>query len=352
MAYSIDHFPGRELFIKGKAYKYFGGTSYLGIQTDLEFQKLFLQNVKKYGSNYGASRISNVRLSIYEEAEKQLADWVGSPASLCLSSGYLAGKLLSSFFSSTKYRLFYAPNCHSALYSTSIDQKAVKPHITYASLNLALRQHLDLHPLITPVVFMDTIDFSGYNYPNFEGLASLPLSQIVVVADDSHGIGILGDNGEGAYQKLLQLKPKEFLLCCSLGKALGLQAGAIFASKKRIEELSRTNLFGGASPPAPAYLATLVSAWKIYKRRRELLQDNLKFFLNALPAAHGLRQTENHPAFAFKNPATTSHLKKSGVIITDFNYPSENSETSSRIVISAAHLKSDLQFLANLFVLK
>ena len=90
MAHSIQRIPDREIFIEGKPYLYFGGTAYLGLQNYAPFKTLYLKNVSEYGMHYGASRKSNIKLNIYEQAEQQLAEWVGSEGCLTMSSGYLA----------------------------------------------------------------------------------------------------------------------------------------------------------------------------------------------------------------------------------------------------------------------
>ena len=166
MSILVDTFPGRILTIENEEYLYFGGTSYLGVQTDATFQDLVIRAIKKYGSNYGASRKSNVRFSLYHKAENKLANWVGSEACITMSSGYLAGQLVSSYFNAPGYKLFYAPNSHSALFQTN-----TKPYATYTSLTIALHQHLDQRKKEVPVVFLDSIDFSGCNYPSFDILS-------------------------------------------------------------------------------------------------------------------------------------------------------------------------------------
>ena len=64
--------------VGGKPFLYFGGTAYLGLQTDEAFQEILIKNIKKFGTNYGASRKANVRIPIYERAENYLANLVGS----------------------------------------------------------------------------------------------------------------------------------------------------------------------------------------------------------------------------------------------------------------------------------
>ena len=343
MTSKIDSFPGREIVIKGKKFLYFGGTSYFGIQTDKEFQNIFIANIKKYGTSYGASRKSNVQLSVYGEAESHLSEWVGCEACVTLSSGYLAGQLICNLFSSGQYRLFYTPNSHSALYQSNI-----KPYITYSALNIALRDHLSSNKDVTPVILLDSIDFSGYNYPQFQGLTSLPINQCILVADDSHGIGQIGPGNSGVFQILSRLKPLELLICCSLGKALGIDAGAIFGTSARLREVLKTDFYAGASPPSPASMATLMQAQEIYKSKKRTLDYNLELFLNEIADSKNFSYIKGFPAFGYSNPELTKFLYMNGIIVTDFNYPSEEASLKSRIVLTASHTEKDIAILTSL----
>ena len=341
MAYELDEFPGRTISIDGKIHLYFGGTSYLGLQTDAAFQALFIANIKKYGTNYGASRKSNIQLRVFEQAEKHLAKIVSSEACTSLSSGYLAGQLIAKRFNNDNYTRFYAPNTHCALFAdTSFCYE------DYTKLDAAVRHALKKDTKTTPVVFLDSIDFSSNNYPNFTGLQALPLEKVILVIDDSHGIGLVGNEGGGVFQQIARLKPKELIVCCSLGKGFGIQAGAIFGTKKRILELTETALFGGASPPTPAAMATLIAAASIYEKNRIQLQEHINLFKKEVEDIFNFSWMKGHPAFSFSNPALTAFLEKNNVIITSFNYPNEEASLMSRIVISAAHTSNDINLLA------
>lgn len=334
----IDSFPGREIIIKNERYLYFGGTSYLGLQSDEDFQNLYIDNIKKYGTNYGASRKSNIRISIFDDAEKYLAKLVGSEAAITMSSGYLAGQFVAQSLLKNNHKLFYAPNTHSALYLSD----KTKPYVTFSALNIALRDHIDKNEKTTPVVFLDAIDFSGANYPNFDGLQKLPLQDIILIVDDSHGIGIVGQSGGGVFKNVASLTPKELIVCCSLGKGFGVQGGAIFGSQKRIKELINTDFFGGSSPASPANLASILYGENILISKRVLLDINIQHFLKNLNKNISFKYMVGHPAFSFSNEKLTTYLQEHKIMVTSFKYPNEDSNLMSRIVISAAHTKDDI----------
>lgn len=340
MTIKIDSFPGREIIVDGKPHLYFGGTAYLGLQKLPEFQELFIENIKRFGTNYGASRKSNVQLSVFDETENHLAKMVGAEACITFSSGYLVGQFISKFLKSGQHKFFYAPNTHTALY-----QKEYKNHLTYSNLLSALQRHINSSNPATPVIYLDSIDFSGVNYPDFKGLKSLPLKECIIVVDDSHGIGIVGENGQGVYKSIKELNPKKLFVCSSLGKGLGIQAGAVFGNRKDITEMSDTPFFGGASPASPAALNTCLQARTIYEERRKDLSRNINQFLEGLKFSEKFQFMPNYPVFSFSNSDLVAQLKKKNIVITDFNYPNENSETMSRIVILAAHTNTDIKKL-------
>tara|TARA_R110000868_G_scaffold93190_1_gene258047 strand:+ start:11570 stop:12631 length:1062 start_codon:yes stop_codon:yes gene_type:complete len=348
MAFYIDGFPGREIELDQKKYLYFGGTGYLGLQTDKAFQDIYINNIRRYGTNYGASRKSNIRISIYEEAERHLSLLVGSEATISLSSGYLAGQLVRQTMDTKAHRLFYAPNTHAALYTTNPAVSKLKPYTTFTALSIAVRDHMETQQGSSPVVFMDSIDFSGSNYPDFEGLKMLPLENIILVVDDSHGIGIVGKNGGGVFRMVQELKPKELIVCCSLGKGFGIQAGTIFGSKMRIKELADTPFFGGASPAAPAAMASIIDGSELFKKKRVELRNNIGLFKSNNKALDRFKFMDEHPAFSFNDEALTNYLKEHKIVVTSFRYPDEDSSLMSRIVISAHHTKEDILLLCNL----
>ncbi len=342
MIYSVDTFPGRTISVRGNSFLYFGGTSYLGLQTDTTFQELFIQNLKKYGTNYGASRKANVQITVFDEAENHLAKLVGSESCITMSSGYLAGQLVAQTLNSSGNEFFYAPESHSALHIPS------KKHFSsFRELNKAVRKHLKKSKHI-PVILMDSIGISENIYPHFNAIKELPLEKVILVVDDSHGIGIIEKNGSGVYNSIKNLNPKEVLISCSLGKGFGIQAGAILGSKKRMEQFKNSAIYGGASPAAPAALATLIEGATLFKEKQKLLEENIRLFSSSLKNLEAFNYLENYPAFYFSNLEIASFLEKNNILITNFKYPNEDAPVMSRIVLSASHTKEDIKLLAQL----
>jgi 7-keto-8-aminopelargonate synthetase-like enzyme len=342
MIHTIDAFPGPEIQLEGRRFLYFGGTAYLGLQTDPQFQDILIGHIRKYGTNYGASRNSNIQISVYKRAEAHLSQLVGSESCLTLSSGYLAGQLVRQYFGVANYSLFEAPNLHPALQLPNSSTFS-----SYSLLRAALHHHLDSNENNTPVLFLDSIDFSGCNYPYFRELATLPLEKMILVVDDSHGIGVVGENGRGTYGILSKLGAKEIIVCCSLGKGFGIQAGAIFGPENRLEHIGSTAFFGGAAPATPANLATLLDARELLSQKRKRLRKNMAQFKELTSHLSLFTTMEGHPTYSFSNAALIHFLEGNGILVTNFPYPRKDSPIMGRIVLSAHHRSAHLRQLAH-----
>ena len=81
---------------------------------------------------------------------------------------------------------------------------------------------------------------------------------------------------------LKALKPAKLLVCCSLGKALGIQAGAVFGDKEDIQLLESTAFYGGASPASPSFMGTLLDAKELFSERLQTLRTNYHYFKSQL----------------------------------------------------------------------
>lgn len=341
MALSLNRIPDRLITVQGRSYLYFGGTAYLGLQAHPLFLELFHRSVETYGMHYGSSRKSNISLEVYARAEQRLAQWVGSEDALCMSSGYLAAQLAVQSLMDKGHSLFLVPGGHPALLT-----KGVKTPLDFSELEAAVGREIEKGgPL--PVVLFDTIAFWGGFFPDFGGLRTLPLDKMILIGDDSHGIGVVGRDGRGSYGLLKELNPAGLVVCCSLGKGLGVQAGALFGDARTLEMLRQTGFYGGASPPTPAVMGCLLEGGEIFSQRREKLMENYASFREGLKSISQFNHLEGHPTFEFGNASLAKALEDKGYIITHFHYPDADGPLLGRIVISAYHSREDVVQLAH-----
>ncbi len=88
----------------------------LGLPANAEFKNILVKNILIWGSSYGSSRNANIKLMAYENGERFLAKFIKAEASLTVSSGMLAGKIvIGDLRLSNRPAFFIFPIQHSAI---------------------------------------------------------------------------------------------------------------------------------------------------------------------------------------------------------------------------------------------
>ncbi len=334
---TVESFPDRTIAIKGEEYLYFGGTSYLGMATFPEFQKLIIQNIKKWGTFYGSSRNANVKLSVYEKAEQLFTEQIGSEASLTVSSGTLAGKLTTEYLSKTINTFFHYHKTHPAI---------------LVNHSLPLFVDGELHPKLQDdtieevVITVDAILSLEVTPTSFGFLDQISSKKnITLVVDESHSLGIVGENEEGIFNSISTKKIHRKIMISSLGKALSLSGGIIASDKQFIDDLKEEAVFVSSSGANPAYLETYLQAQELYNEQKQKLRSNLDFLFTELRPNKALKFDSVYPVIYSNDSTIFTTLLQHKIVITRFKYPTYKNPMN-RIVITANHTKRDLKILS------
>jgi len=332
----------------GEEWLYFGGTSYLGLSNHPEFQLLVRQGMQKYGLNYGSSRISNLRLKVYVETEDFLAQKMNLPKVLTFSSGYMAGQAVTQWLKK-KYPqtpLFYAPDTHPAV--KNLEASTLNSKIDFEkwlSEKIIQINHSKEQEFI---LVMDSVDSLRGQTRNFDTLEKLNSNKkLLLVVDDSHGFGILGDTGEGIVSSLPDLPNLSKVIVSSLGKAGGIPAGFIAGKSEFITEIQELSIFRGASPALPSFLEAFRKAEHLRQHQLKILRQNIYFFSQALQEK-GLNLfffSENYPVFYAQKNDLAPTLLPQKILLWHFAYPTNSLQKHTRIVLNAMHEQTDLEKL-------
>ncbi|MTH14007.1 aminotransferase class I/II-fold pyridoxal phosphate-dependent enzyme [Flavobacterium sp. LC2016-01] len=331
----VEKFPDRIIEIDHEQYLYFGGTAYLGLPTNAAFQDLVIKNILKWGTTYGSSRTANIQLTAYDAGEKFLASHIGSENTVTVSSGMLAGKLVVDLMKKQTDCFFHVNDIHNAI---SIENSL--PLFIDKKLNERL---LDAKP--------EKITILTDGVPSFETkpidlsfLKQIPKhKEITLVVDESHAFGIVGQNGSGLYASI-QYPVKRKIMVSSLGKAFGLTGGVIAGDSDFINEIKEQETFTSAAGMNPAFVQTLFDASAIYKMQHQKLKDNLSYIDSILIKNSTIKFDKNYPLIYLLSKELVEKLKAEKIIIASFKYTKE-AEPLNRIVITANHLKEDLDKL-------
>jgi glycine C-acetyltransferase len=172
--------------------------------------------------------------------------------------------------------------------------------------------------------------------------------EAILIVDDSHGLGVVGETGRGVLERFKLLGREDVIITGTLGKALGGAAGGFVAGSEALcqvlEQRSRAQLFSNGLPPAVACSAA--GALSELRRRPELvgrLQTNATAMRAAITAT-GLEPLPGESAIVPVIVGETSRaielsarLLERGVYVTGFGYPVVPEGTARiRFQVSAA----------------
>jgi 8-amino-7-oxononanoate synthase len=333
----VNEFPDRKILIDGVEYLYFGGTNYLGMTTNIDFQNILFESIKKWGTGYGSSRNSNIKLSIYNTAENLLAKNLSTDAALSVSSGMLAGKLVVDYLSKMTDAMFHFPDAHPALMNPPS-----LPIFENGELNIKLfEKNISKITVLTdaiPSQYVKPIDLSILIKITKE-------IEINLVIDESNSFGIL----ENDWQNTLIQGNINIIKVASLGKAIGISGGVIAGNKSFIAEIKKQDSFIGAAGMNPAFLETYCNAQEIYHLQKLKLQQNLNYL-----DIHFTNRTQytfhpSYPIIYFDDESISKKLFDNKIVTTSFKYTNASGRLN-RIVITANHTLDDLDHLiAQLF---
>ena len=338
---TINHSPDRTICHAGRTYLFFSGTSYLGMAQNGAMRALLADGVARYGLHFGASRNGNLQLEVFAEAEAKLAQMVGAPAALTVSSGMLAGQVVVDWLAGVvgpNAIGYQAPNTHPALWHPLL-KSPVDP---FADADKA---HIPAY------VLTNSVDpLRSETYP-FDWLETLPTHRLCyLVVDDSHGIGVL-NGGRGIWgqlaERLRQHANVRLIVTASLAKAMGLPGGVIFSDPGTLANLRQTAYFGACSPMPPAYAHAYLNADALYAEAGERLAENVALAETLLLPNGLFRQAAGYPVFHTEHDEIAPYLLEKGIFVYSFAYPTAAHKPNTRFVISAFHQPNDLLKLAH-----
>lgn len=197
---------------------------------------------------------------------------------------------------------------------------------------------------------------------NLPGLCDLAdRYDALVMVDDSHSVGFMGDHGRGTHEHHGVIKRVD-IITGTLGKALGGASGGYTSGRTEIIELlrqrSRPYLFSNSvAPPIVAGSLAAIDLLTDSTELRDRLVENTAFFRDGLTQAGFDLVPGEHPIVPIMlgdaNLAArmADRMLAKGVYVIGFSYPVvPMGKARIRTQVSAAHTREDLQFAIEKFV--
>ncbi len=306
------------------------------------FKENFTKALIKYGMSWGSSRNSNIRLDIYEKAEIELAKFANMPAALTVSSGMWAGQLVINFLQKLDTKFFFAPKTHPALWNgASLQLEDWEKGLNYADWASQIVEKVKECKAESIVICTDSVGSPYVEAFDFQWIDELPEGKnITVVMDASHSFGIrTSPRSVGRFGV-------RYIVTASLNKAMSMTGGVILSDSETVSSIRQSPMFAGASPMMPSLLETFVNSLNYFTEQQQKLSKNITYFNTLIPQNSFLDSIENYPAYCTHKSGVHEYLKENGIMTACFPYPTTTDKPVTRLVISALHLKEDLDKLA------
>jgi glycine C-acetyltransferase len=323
--------------------------NYLGLAAHPEVVRAGIEGLERYGAGTASVRFICGTFEPHHELERKLAELSGTEAALTYVSCWNANEaVIPTLTDDTTVILTDELNHASIIDAIRLSRPASKVIYPHSDMG-ALRDGLAAAPrearklIVTDGVFSMEGDLA--RLPEIVELAQE--HDAVVVVDDSHGVGVLGETGRGTVEHYGLLGEVD-VITGTLGKALGGAAGGYVASSEEVCDLlaqrSRPQLFSNALPPTVACSA--LRAIQLMLEQPELLarlRARTSQFREMLADA-GYDPLEGEAAIVpiivgetAAAIALSERLLDEGVFVTGFGFPVVPEGTARiRVQMSAA----------------
>lgn len=347
---------GSRVVAEGREVVLLCSNNYLGLADHPALKRAAVEAVERYGTGSGASRLVSGTMELHAALEERLARFKGTEAALVFNSGYAANSGIIPALAGRGDVVFSDRLNHASIVDGCLLSRArfVRyPHNDMNALERLLAEHRGAGRML--IVTDGVFSMDGDLAP-LPALAALKRQYgALLMVDDAHGTGVLGESGRGTAEQFGVTADID-LQMGTLGKALGGFGAYVAASAEVVELLvnrARSFIFSTSLPPA--VLAAARAALDLVdspegdalRRRlarsaalfRDALQgagfDTMGSETQIVPALVG----EAEPVMAF-----TRRLLEEGYYVQGIRPPTVPAGTCRlRCTLMATHDESDLE---------
>jgi len=353
----VESAQGPRLTVDGRKYLAFASNDYLGLANDPRLITAAKNAIDRYGIGAGASHMVSGHMAPHHELEVALARFIGMDSALYFGSGYAANLGILTSLAARGDHMFADKLNHACLNDGALLSNANFHRYAHGELD-KLRSLLAVSAknasntaqrlVVTDAVF--SMDGDIADLPQL--LKIVEEFNALLVIDDAHGFGVLGENGRGSLEHF-GLKSNRIVYMATLGKAAGVYGAFVAGQREVIEwilQTARTYLFSTATPPLIA--SALLESLKIIDEdnaRRAHLHELIQFFTSSLKlknCALKISATAIQPIIVGENSRTlyfADELKKRGIWVPAIRPPTVPAGTARlRISLNAGHTKADV----------
>jgi glycine C-acetyltransferase len=338
--------------------------SYLGMSLRPAIIEAEEKAAARYGAGPGAVRFISGTYDTHVALERRLAAFHERDAAMIFSSAYAT--VVSSIVPLTTDRTILVSdelNHNSIINAMRLARplgKEVYAHSDMKALREALERASRTKGAARAVIVTDGIfSMRGDHAPLDEVMALAEQfdyrfeENVVVVVDDSHGVGAFGRTGRGT-EEYTDAPPCDVLVG-TLGKAFGVNGGYVASNETVIRYLRETSpMYIYSNPITPAEAAAALAALELLDSAAgvallQRLRSLTKRFENGLVRMGFEIIAGEHPVVPLmvrdtgRTRALVRHLREHGVLATGLAFPVvPRGDEEIRFQVNADHTEADI----------
>lgn len=358
---------GPRYFLKGKSEQEFirmNSNSYLGMSLREEIIQEEERVTKEYGVGPGAVRFISGTFQPHRKLEKKLAKFHQRDDAMLFSSAYstVVGILTPLITPDTiviSDELNH--NCIiNALRLSRPKDKKIYKHLGMNDLEDKIKESIGQSKRL--IIVTDGIFSMSGDYAPLDIISNLSKKydmdfpeNILLVVDDSHGIGAYGKTGRGT-EEYTNAKEVDVLVG-TLGKAFGVNGGYVTSNQTVVTYLRETApMYIYSNPISPAEASASLKSLEILnsKKGKDILAHlhrmTKKFEKGLLDLGYEIIESD-HPIVPLmvrdtkKTTELVSYLINKGILGTGLNYPVvPKGDEEIRFQINADHTPYDIDY--------
>lgn len=340
--------------IDGRRVLNFCANNYLGLANDPRLREAAKTAIDHYGVGPGAVRTIAGTTSLHLDLEKRLAEFKKAEACITFQSGFMANVATIPALVGQGDVIFSDELNHASIIdATRLSRAQVVryAHNDVADLQgkIAETQAYRRRLIVTDGVF----SMDGDIAPLDQICEVAEAHGILLMVDDAHGEGVLGEGGRGIVDHF-HLHGRVHVEVGTLSKAFGVVGGLVAGNKIIVEWLrQRGRPFLFSSAMTIPDVAACSEATKILQTSNELVErlwSNAAIFKKGMAALGfntGQSQTPIVPVMLGEAPLAqqfSRRLFEEGVFAMAIGYPTvPMGKARIRVMNSAAHSQQDLE---------
>ena len=271
--------------IAGKSYLMLSSNSYLGLCNDQRLKQAAMDAMEKYGVGSGGSRLTTGSYEVHKKLEDEIAAFKGAEAALLFNTGYMANVGAISSIAGKDWVIFSDRFNHASIIDgcrLSGAEIIIYEHCDASDLETKAHSHRGRRAL---VVTDGLFSVDGDIAPLPEIVQVAKKYNMLLMVDDAHATGVLGENGGGTAD-YFGLQNEIDIQMGTFSKALASEGGFIAGNRGLIDYLAnKARSFIFSTALAPATVAVSLRALKIVQaepRLRQSLAANSAWFREKL----------------------------------------------------------------------